>query len=95
MATKSKATKYGDYVCKVGDYDVRHKITKPKKGKSLHGKTVTTIGTTTSGVYLGRELLKGGFNDHRKSIEYIWNILKKDNLSHIVSKKVIKKYKLL
>jgi len=94
MATKSKATKYGSYVCKVGNYDVRHKITRPKKGKNQFGKLVESPGSTTAGVYLGRELLKGGFNDHRKAIEYVWNILKKDNLSHTVSKKDIKKYNL-
>ena len=95
MATKSKATRGGDYVCKIGDYDIRHKITQPKTGKNLRGESVSTKGSTTAGVYLGRELLKGGFNDHRKAIEYIWDLLKKDNLSHTVSKKAIKKYKLL
>ena len=30
MGLKSRATQCGDYVCKVGDYDIRHKIIQPK-----------------------------------------------------------------
>ncbi len=95
MATKSKATRDGDYVCKIGNYDIRHKISQPKIGKNLRGESTSTKGSTTAGVYLGRELVKGGFNDHRRAIEYIWGKIKKDNLIHIVSKNSIKKYKLL
>lgn len=95
MATKSKATRGGNYVCKIGYYDIRHKITQPKIGKTLRGESISTKGSTDAGVYLGRELVKGGFNDHRRAIEYIWGKIKKDNLIHTVSKNSIKKYKLL
>ena len=35
MATKSRATRGGEYVCKVGNFDIRHKITQPKKIRNL------------------------------------------------------------
>ena len=95
MATKSKATIGGDYVCKIGNYDIRHKITQLKTGKNLRAESTSTKGSTTASVYLGRNLIKGGFNDHTKAIEYIWGEIKKSNLIHTVSKNSIKKYKLL
>ena len=91
MAVKSKSTQLGKYVCKVGEYDVRHKIVQPKSGKNHRGEIITSPGSVTASVYLGRDLLKGGFNDHTKAIHYIWNQLKKDGVENMVSKRVIKK----
>jgi len=94
MATKSKATQLGSYVCKVGEYDIRHKIVQPKSGKNHKGEIITSPGSVTSSVYLGRELIKDGFNDHSKSIKYVWSRLKKDRIEGMVSNRVIKKYNL-
>ena len=95
MATKSRATVGGVYVCKVGNFDIRHKITQPKKMKNLNGETTIEHGSVESSVYIGRKLLKGGFNDHTKAIEYAWKRIKSSKLEHIVSKKVISKYNLV
>jgi len=94
MSTKSKATQLGSYVCKVGKYDIRHKIVQPKTGKNNRGEIITSTGSVTASVYLGRELFKGGFNDHSKAIQHIWNKLKRDGVENTVSNRVIKKYNL-
>ena len=44
MATKSKATKGGEYVCKVGNFDIRHKIVTPQKVRNFKGEVTTTKG---------------------------------------------------
>jgi len=94
MATKSRVTQCGDYVCKVGDYDIRHKIIQPKKIKNFKGEIVKTPGSVVAGVYFGSDLVKGEFNDHSKAIEYIWRRLKNNKKHEMVSKKIIKKYSL-
>jgi len=95
MATKTKATQLGSYVCKVGEYDIRHKIVQPKSGKNHKGEIITSPGSVTSSVYLGRDVIKSGFNDHSKAIKYIWSRIKKNGEEGMVSDKVIKKYNLL
>jgi len=94
MATKSRATQCGEYVCKVGDYDIRHKIVQPKKIKNFKGDIVKTPGSVVAGVYFGSDLVKGEFNDHSKAVEYIWRRLKNNKKHEMVSKKIIKKYNL-
>jgi|TARA_R110000822_G_scaffold9012_3_gene35351 hypothetical protein len=95
MATKSRATRGGGYVCKVGNFDIRHKITTPRKSKNLKGDDIIAPGSVEASVYKGRNLLKGGFNDHTKAIQYAWSMIKSSKLQHIVSKKVITKYNLV
>ena len=95
MATKTKATQLGSYVCKVGEYDIRHKIIQPTSGKNHKGDVIISPGSATSSVYLGRDVIKSGFNDHSKAIKYIWSRIKKNGEEGMVSDKVIKKYNLL
>tara|TARA_R110000772_G_scaffold191175_4_gene302129 strand:+ start:227 stop:514 length:288 start_codon:yes stop_codon:yes gene_type:complete len=95
MATKSRATRGGGYVCKVGNFDIRHKITQPKKTRNLKGEFHIQPGSVEASVYEGRNLFKGGFNDHTKAIQYAWGRVKSSKLQHIVSKKVITKYNLV
>ena len=95
MATKSKATRGGNYICKVGYFDIRQQVTMPKKGKNFKGETTYTKGSVTSNVYHGRKLYKPGFKDPIEAIQYIWEEIKKSNLQHLVSKAVISKYGLV
>ena len=95
MATKSRTTRGGQYVCKVGNFDIRHKITQPKKTRNLKGETNTLPGSVAASIYLGRKLYKGGFNDHTKAIKYAWDEIKSSNLQDTVSKSIISKYNLV
>lgn len=94
MGLKSKASRGGKFVCKVGYLDVRHRVVTPKQGKNSKGEKIISKGSVESTIYHGRKLHKGGFNDHTKAIEYVWEELKKSNLIHIVSKSIISRYNL-
>ena len=48
MATKSKATRGGEYVCKVGNFDIRHKIVTPKKVRNFKGEITLVISPITT-----------------------------------------------
>jgi hypothetical protein len=96
MATKSKATKGGKYVCKIGYFDIRHKINQPENIKNpFGGGEKTNKGSVEAFIFHGRELYKGGFNDHKKAIQYAWEEYKKSNLIPLVSKSLISKYNLV
>ena len=95
MATKSKATRGGEYVCKVGNFDIRHKIVTPQKVRNFKGEVTTTKGSVEAAIYRGRELHKGGFNDHTKAIKYAWDEIKSSNLQDTVSKSIISNYNLV
>ena len=92
MANKTKSTQLGDYVCKIGKYDIRHSISQPSAKKTFAGEVVKNKGSVTAGAYLGKKLVKGGFDDHSKAIQYAWNRLKKSGESHHVKKQFIHKY---
>lgn len=94
MGTKTKATRGGNYVCKVGYLDIRHRINQPKQVKNRKSDQETIKGSVEASIYHGRGLVKGGFNDHSKAIEYAWGEIKKSKLTRIVSKAIIDKYNL-
>ena len=94
MGIKTKATKGGKFVCKVGYLDVRHRLVMPKQEKNSKGEKVKSKGSVEATIYHGRQLYKGGFSDHTKAIEYVWEEIKKSNLTHIVSKAIISRYNL-
>ena len=94
MSTKTKSTQLGDYVCKIGKYDIRHQKSKQSTKKTFGGETVKNKGSVTAGAYLGKSLVKGGFNDHSKAIQYVWGRLKKSGETHHVKKQLVEKYNL-
>ena len=94
MATKSRATKYGKLVCKIGYYEIRHSITQPKVGKNRKGEISTAPGSTKAGVYHGTRQIQGDFNDHLKAVKHAWELVKKENKAHLVDKRIIKRYNL-
>lgn len=94
MGLKSKASKGGKFVCKVGYFDVRHRIEIPKQVKNSKGEKITSKGSVESTIYHDRKLHKGGFNDHTKAIKYAWEELKNNGKTHLVSKMLISRYKL-
>jgi hypothetical protein len=94
MGLKSKASKSGKFLCKVGYLDIRHRIEMPKETKNRLGEKTKHSGSVEASVHHGGELRKGGFNDHVKAIRYAWEELKNDGKTHLVSKLLIAKYKL-
>ena len=94
MATKSRATKHGKLVCKLGYYELRHEITQPKIGKNRKGEVSKSAGSTTAAIFHCNKLIEGGFNDHLKAVKHAWGLIKEKNLVHLVDKRLIKRYQL-
>ncbi len=67
----------------------------PKKVRNFKGEVTTTKGSVEASIYHGRNLIKSGFNDHMKAIQYAWDEIKKSNLQHLVAKSIISKYNLV
>lgn len=65
MATKTKATTNGSYICKVGFYDIRRKTTERKAGRG--NKTETASSEFV--ILHGRKFIEGGFKSKEKAIE--------------------------
>jgi len=64
MATKSRATKGGSYISKVGYYDIRQKTT-TRKTKNGFG---TETASSEFVIYHGSKFVEGGFNNKEKAV---------------------------
>ena len=65
MATKSRATTHGNYICKVGFYDIRQKTTQRKTKNGLKTETAKSEFV----ILHGKNLIKSGFNTKLAAIE--------------------------
>ena len=65
MATKSTATTHGNYICKVGFYDIRQKTTQRKTKNGLKTETAKSEFV----ILHGKKLIKNGFKTKLAAIE--------------------------
>lgn len=77
MATKSKATKGGNYICKVGYFDIRQKNSERKKTKGVGMET----SKSELVIYHGGKMIEGGFNSKEKAVSRAKELLG-DNASN-------------
>jgi hypothetical protein len=77
-----KKEKYGNYLCKVGYFDIRQKIEMPRRRKLNNGEFQTIPGKVEVFVYHGKNKVAGPFISHQMAIEsanellgkkYKWN----------------------
>jgi len=71
MANSTKTSKYGKYVCRVGDYDIRHKIRQPERKKNrMTGTIGSKPGSVEALIYKAgsKKLVRSGFKDHREAM---------------------------
>lgn len=64
MATTSKATKMGDYICKVGFYDIRQKTTQRKAKNGIKNE----VAKSEFVICKGKKLIESGFNTKEKAV---------------------------
>tara|TARA_R110002049_G_scaffold220381_1_gene391949 strand:+ start:87 stop:317 length:231 start_codon:yes stop_codon:yes gene_type:complete len=57
--SKSKTETLGNYICKIGKYDVRQTLTLPKTQKNFSGTVTRSGGSTEGRVYKGKKLILG------------------------------------
>tara|TARA_Y100001963_G_C6730188_1_gene423474 strand:+ start:522 stop:806 length:285 start_codon:yes stop_codon:yes gene_type:complete len=94
MGGKTTMEKRGHHICRMVNYEVRQRVTQPTSRK-LQGKVVTTPGNTEVMIYKNKEKLEGGMTSVEKAAQKIYDILKKEGNEYNVSKRNIRKYKLV
>ena len=89
----SKADKMGSYICRVGAYEVRQKVTFPQKIRGYSG-VQQTKGTTEGRIYKGKRLVEGKFADGLGAVKKAYKLLCREGSAHNVSKKIVNRYNL-
>jgi hypothetical protein len=92
--SKSKKETLGNYICKIGKYDVRQVVVQPTSRKNYSGQVMKTPGSTEGRVYKGKKLVVGKLSAAAEAIKTAFQMTCEDGGVNLVSKKVIKKYSL-
>lgn len=64
MATKTKATKMGNYICKVGFYDIRQKTSERKGKNDIKNETASSEFV----ICQGGKIIENGFKSKEKVV---------------------------
>tara|TARA_R110002051_G_scaffold64137_1_gene116720 strand:- start:228 stop:488 length:261 start_codon:yes stop_codon:yes gene_type:complete len=64
-----KKEKYGSFVRRVGNFDIRQKIVMPRIKKNNRGEAMGLPGSVEVFVYTGKHKLSGPFKSHKLAIE--------------------------
>ena len=94
MGGKTMMEKRGHHICKMVNYEVRQKITQPTS-KRWAGKVTNTPGSLEVMIYKGKKKIEGDMKDIKKAAQKIYDIIKRENRTEYVSKKLIRKYNLV
>ena len=94
MGGKTMMEKRGHHSCKMVNYDVRQKITQPTSSR-WQGKVTSTPGSLEVMIYKGKKKIEGDMKGIKKAAQKIYDLLKHDNRTEYVSKKLIRKYNLV
>ena len=89
-----KKQKFGNYICKIGKYDVRQVVILPRKQRTFQGKTHMTPGSIEGRVYLGKKLIEGKLKSASEAVQKAYELICEEGNQDTLSKKVITKYKL-
>ena len=93
MGGKTTMEKRGNHICKMINYEVRQRITKPTS-RRMAGKVLTTPGSVEVMIYKNKKKIEGGMKDIKVAAQKIYDILKKEGKTTNIDKKLIKKYNL-
>ena len=94
MGGKTTMEKRGHHICKMVNYEVRQRTTQPTTRK-FQGRVVTTPGTREVMIYKNKKKLEGGMKSIEAAAQKIYDMVKKEGNEHNISKRYIKKYKLV
>ena len=94
MAVKTKKTRLGNYICKIGKYDVRQLITAPRKQRSYQGQVSVTPGSVVGKVCTGNKVVVDKLKSGQEAIKAAFELVCKEGQQQNVSKKLISKYNL-
>lgn len=91
---KGKKEKLGNYICKIGKYDIRQVVIFPSKRKGYQGQVMTTIGSTEGRIYHGKKLVLGKLSGASEAIKKAYDLVYKNGDADTISKKALNKYHL-
>ena len=94
MGGKTTMEKRGHHICRMVNYEVRQRTTQPTTRK-FQGKVVTTPGTREVMIYKNKKKLEGGMKSIEVAAQKIYDMVKKEGNEYNISKRYIKKYKLV
>ena len=93
MGGSTTMEKRGHHICKMINYEVRQKITKPVT-KRWAGKSTVTPGSHEVMIYKNKKKIEGDMKSIEVATQKIYDILKKEGRISTVSEKLIKRYNL-
>ena len=91
MATNTRKTTLGNYICKIGKYDIRQKIEQPRTRK-FQGRVDIIPGTKEASICQGRKVIEKGFKDCLDAIKKAYELLVKSGEDVNVCKRTLRKY---
>jgi len=90
----TKKEKLGNYICKVGKYDVRQIIKAGGLSKSF-GKVTQSKGSCEGRIYLGKKLVEGNLKSASDAVQKAFALTCKEGNEQYVDKRLIKKHNLV
>ena len=89
---KSKKQTLGNYICKIGKYDIRQIVVQPTAKKTMSGQVMKTPGSTEGRVYKGKKLVVGKFGASLEAVQKAFEMTCEEGAVDMVCKRTIKKY---
>jgi hypothetical protein len=90
----SKGDKMGSYICRIGTYEVRQKVTFPQKIKGYGRGQETKKGTTEGRIYKGKNLVEGKFVDGWHAVQKAYKLVCREGNTNHVPQKIVDRYNL-
>lgn len=91
----SKKSRMGNYICKIGKYDVRQIVKMGSVTRTFNGGVKKTKGSCESRIYIGKKLIEANLKGVKEAIDKAFELTCKDGDQQLVSKKVLSKYNLV
>tara|TARA_Y100001938_G_scaffold149727_1_gene237667 strand:+ start:2000 stop:2287 length:288 start_codon:yes stop_codon:yes gene_type:complete len=90
----TKKEKLGNYICKVGKYDIRQIIKSGGVSRSF-GKVTQSKGSCEGRIYLGKKLIEGNLKSSTEAVKKAFDLTCKEGNQQYVDKRVVKKHNLI
>ena len=91
----TKKEKLGNYICKVGKYDIRQIIKSGATSKRTFGNVTKTKGSCEGRIYLGKKLIESNLKSSSEAIQKAFQLTCKEGNQQYVDKRLLTKHKLV
>ena len=90
----TKKEKLGNYICKIGKYDIRQIIKAGGTSRSF-GKVTQSKGSCEGRIYLGKKLVEGNLKSASAAVQKAFALTCEEGNEQYVDKRLIKKHNLV